>query len=256
MSIGWLVRTAPGRRLVRRVSAGRAEELVRRVVPHLPRGGRVIDIGAGTCQVAAGLVARGFAVTAVDLRDWSCEPTVVPQLIDGDRLPFPDDTFAVGLLITVLHHTRTPERVLSDAMRVARRLVVIEDVHAGRPQRMATMAMDSLVNLEVLGHPHSNRSEPEWRATFDGLGLNVIASSTIPFWRFFRSALFVLERSAASPAGDPGSGPRPEAVPEGRLLPQEAMGDPQELEDPVVPSGANVGAEALEGAGLEQLGNR
>jgi hypothetical protein len=128
------------------------------------------------------------------VRDWSCEPTVVPQLVDGVTLPYSDDAFAVGLLITVLHHTPDPEQVLAEAARVARRLIVMEDVHNNETQRLATMAMDSIVNLEFRGHPHSNRTDAEWRATFARHGLDVVSGWRKTYWRAFRTATYVLER--------------------------------------------------------------
>ena len=197
MSVGWLVRSSAGRSLVRRLGSGRADDIAARVAPHLRPDGSVIDIGAGGCQVAARLVSRGLAVTAVDVHNWSVEPTVVPQWIDGVTLPFSDDAFAVALLITVLHHAADPERVLAEAARVARRVVVMEDIHDNQVQRVATMAMDSIVNLEFRGHPHGNRSDPEWRATFARLGLYVVSSSSKPFWRWFDSGVYVLERRDA-----------------------------------------------------------
>lgn len=188
-----MLRTAVGRALVRRLGARRADEVVADIVPHLRAGDRIIDVGAGTCQIAARLVARGFAVTAVDVRDQSCEPSIVPVLIDGGTLPFQDRAFDVALLITVLHHTHRPDDVLAEATRVSRRVIVQEDVHRSELQRLATMTMDSIVNLEVLGHPHSNRSDAAWRAAFERLGLQIVASSHKRFWRWFESATYVLD---------------------------------------------------------------
>lgn len=187
------MRSAVARAVVRRLGARRADEVVADVAPHLRAGERLLDIGAGTGQVAARLIGRGFPVTAVDVRDLSCEPTVSPALVDGRTLPFEDGSFDVALLITVLHHTPDPDAVLAEAARVARRVIVQEDVHASRGQHLATMVMDSVVNLEFFGHPHTNRSDAGWREAFVRHRLRVVASSTKPFWRWFRSATYVLD---------------------------------------------------------------
>lgn len=197
-----MLKSALGRALVRRLGAARADDVIADVAAHLRPGNRILDVGAGTCQIAARLVADGFAVTAVDVRDQSCEPSVVPELVDGLTLPFAADAFDVALLITVLHHTRRPDHVLAEAARVARRVIVQEDIHDTEFERRATMVMDSVVNLELLGHPHSNRSDQEWRAAFARLGLEVVAASRKRFWRWFQSATYLLEPSsrARSPA--------------------------------------------------------
>lgn len=197
MSGSWITRWPLDRALVHGLGAGRAGEIVADVAPHLAAGQRILDVGAGSCLVAARLRARGLDVTAADVHDASCEPSVVPILIDGVSLPFDDDAFDVALLITVLHHTHDPDRVLAEASRVARRLVVQEDVHRTRRQKLATMAMDSVVNLEFVGHPHSNRSDDEWRASFAALELDVSFASFKRFWRVFESATYVLERRRA-----------------------------------------------------------
>jgi SAM-dependent methyltransferase len=204
----WLVRWRAGQAFVRWIGGPRADDIVARIAPLLPSDGPVLDVGAGACQVAARLVGRGFDVTAVDVRDVSCEPSIEVLVVDGARLPFPDDAFAAAMLITMLHHTRDPELVLREAARVARRVVVMEDVHRGRVQWIATMVMDSIVNLEFFGHPHTNRSDAGWRRTFERLGLDVVASSSKPFWWVFRSATYVLERAGAPSVGEQRAGER------------------------------------------------
>lgn len=194
MGAEWITRTARGRAIIRRLGAGRARDIVADIESHISRGARVLDIGAGGCQVAALLRARGVDVTAVDIHDVSCEPTIVPIIVDGETLPFGDDTFDVALLITMLHHTSAPDRVLAEASRVAKRLVIQEDVHMSVAQKYATMAMDSVINLEFFGHPHTNRSDVEWRAAFSRLGLRVVAATQRPFWKLFRSATYALDR--------------------------------------------------------------
>jgi len=47
----------------------------------------------------------------------------------GVRLPFADGEFDTVLLLSVLHHAKSPEAVLAEAARVARhRVIVFEDI--------------------------------------------------------------------------------------------------------------------------------
>ena len=75
------------------------------------------------------------------------------------------------LLGLSLHHTLDPERVLGETARVARRIIVMEDIVKNRAHQFATWGMDSLLNLEFSGQPHHNKSDEGWRNLFDLLGL-------------------------------------------------------------------------------------
>lgn len=188
-----LVRSALGRATVLRLGAQRTRDIVGDVRPHLSRGDSIVDIGAGTCDVAAALRSDGFAVTPIDVRDLSCVPGLRPRLYDGRTLPFEARSFSVGLLSNVLHHVPDPEALLLEGARVARRLLVLEDVYDDDRGRRLTQLMDSALNLEFFGHPHSNRSDSEWRATFLRLGLRLVDARTKRFWRVFQGAVYVVD---------------------------------------------------------------
>ncbi|TVQ21403.1 MAG: class I SAM-dependent methyltransferase [Spirochaetaceae bacterium] len=163
----------------------------------LPDRGSIIDIGSGRGVVTAVLRDRGYAATPLDVRDRSVEPALAPVLYDGGAIPFPDRTFDCALLLTVLHHTPEPDAVLREAARVARRLIVIEDVYTNAVQKHLTFFTDSLFNLEFRGHPHSNRTDAEWRKAFVDLGLELEAA-TVRERRvllFYRQVAYGLIRS-------------------------------------------------------------
>ncbi len=194
----------PLRRFVLRASAARTDEVLRDILGAIRPGDRVLDIGAGTCAIAAGLRARGFDVVPVDVQDFSCVEDLRARLYDGVTLPFPDGAFDVALLVTVLHHVADPDALLAEAGRVARVVVVQEDVYEGRLQRYLTYTMDSLSNLEFVGHPHTNREDVAWRRSFDKLGFRMLSARAKRFWRIFASVTYVLQ----SPTRRPGDGPR------------------------------------------------
>ena len=192
------------RSLIAGPNSRRAAELAAQVRPGLNPGDRILDIGSGTCQVAAAILAAGFDVTLLDIVDKSLTPNLHPQLFDGGRLPFPDNAFDVALLLTVLHHIPRPDDTLAEARRVATRLIIIEDVFTSTAEKWATWIGDAWLNMEIFGHPHSNRSDPGWRATFDRLGLRVIQAHQQIDWFFpfrFRHATYLLSR-AESPSTD------------------------------------------------------
>lgn len=108
---------------------------------------RVIDVGAGACDIPLAMVAapgpwRSIDVTAVDSRPEILEaarriqpalatrPDVQLFVADGRSLPFPDDAFDVAHASLVLHHLDPIEarHVLGELARVASLGVVVNDL--------------------------------------------------------------------------------------------------------------------------------
>jgi ubiquinone/menaquinone biosynthesis C-methylase UbiE len=182
------------RKIVLPIGEVRATALASRIIPHLKEDDSIADIGAGICQISNELIKNGFFVTPVDILNVSPYPDVQPVVFDGKTLPFADNQFDVSLLITVLHHIPNPVAALEEALRVSKRVIIIEDVYKGLIQKYATFVMDSVVNFEYIGHPHTNKSSQEWLEVFDQHNLRVLAHEETPFWKYFQHALFHVEK--------------------------------------------------------------
>ena len=166
-----------------------------RLRPHLPPpGARLLEVGSGPGSVVEVLRAAGHQVTPLDVVDVSARPDLRPVCYGGQRMPFADDSFAVALLLTTLHHTADPDGLLREAARVAPRLLVIEDTYRNAVQRRLTHLADSLTNFEWRGHPHTNRPIHGWTAAFEALGLTTVRVADERFLGLFRQTLFVAER--------------------------------------------------------------
>ncbi len=144
---------------------------MRHISEFIPPGGRVLDLGCGTGAISLMLKNMGCEVASADIADKNLTDQVVPVIYDGRKLPWPDNHFDAVLLLTVLHHTTDPESVLREACRVGGRIIVLEDVYANRAQKHLTFLLDSLFNLEFRGHPHTNKTDREWRRCFAGMNL-------------------------------------------------------------------------------------
>jgi SAM-dependent methyltransferase len=165
------------------------------VKPYLTARERVVDVGAGTCQVAAALHGLEIDIVPVDVHDLSCVDDLTPTLYDGTYLPFDSASFDVALLVNVLHHVSDPDRMLLEAMRVADRIIIHEDIYRSPTQRRLTELMDSITNMEFIGHPHSNRDDAGWRRTFARLGLTVLDAKYRSFWKVFVNATYHVAKS-------------------------------------------------------------
>jgi len=171
----------------------RAEETFRRIKPFLKRSDKILEIGAGSGDIAKVLKNLDYNVAALDVQDISFWDDIRPIIYDGKKMPFSDKSFDVALLITVLHHTKDPEAILREAKRVSKKVIVIEDIFTDPFQKYLTFVMDSFINLEFINHPHSNKDDAAWREVFKRLGFRILGSEKYPFWRFFLSGLYVLE---------------------------------------------------------------
>ena len=188
-----LVHSRNGRRLIRRLGRQRIQDVIHDIRPYLRPQDRIVDVGAGTCEVAAALREQGFSVVPVDVRNLSCVEDLVPTLYNGRRLPFDAGSFDVALLVNVLHHVRNPDSMLGDVMSVARRIIIHEDIYYSPIQRRLTELMDTFTNFEFWDHPHSNRDDDGWRRTFAQLRLTVVDAKYKTFWKVFSSATYHAE---------------------------------------------------------------
>jgi SAM-dependent methyltransferase len=141
----------------RTVHSSRVRRVAAALEAHVGRADRVLDVGAGTGEIGAlvGRAAGASEVRGVDILV-RMDTRIPVDPYDGARLPFPDDRFDVALLSDVLHHCPEPQRLLTDALRVAPRVVIKEHFAFGPLSRAALLAMDLAGNfgpgVQVEGH--------------------------------------------------------------------------------------------------------
>jgi len=155
--------------------------------------GRHIEIGSGPGSVLDVMRRLNYDVDGLDIRDSSFREDLRPVLYNGDKMPFHHKAYDTALLPTILHHTPDPEHIILEAARISKRLIIIEDVYDGPVMGWLTKRFDSLMNLEFIGHPHSNRTDKDWQATFERLGLSLRHSSVHRVAGIFKQAVYVLE---------------------------------------------------------------
>jgi 2-polyprenyl-3-methyl-5-hydroxy-6-metoxy-1,4-benzoquinol methylase len=195
MSFNLIARIRPLRKVLYSLATWRVEEKIVEIGSHLQPGDRVLDVGAGNCVLSQTLQKRGYDVVPLDLRNHSFIDEIKPVIYDGEAIPFDDDSFDVALLITVLHHARKPDAVLAEARRVAKRVIVIEEIYENSFEKYFTYAIDSLFNLEFFDHPRSNRDDSGWKVSFQTLGLKLRDAAYSRSLYFLRRVTYVLERA-------------------------------------------------------------
>jgi SAM-dependent methyltransferase len=202
-----------------RLLDSRAARVTKRIVPHLPRRGRVLDVGSGTGHNARVLRAEtGLEVVEADVVSLAPEGRG-PVLFSGTDLPFAEHAFEAALLLYVLHYADDAAALLRDALRVARRVVVIQSTFEGTrhlPERASRMSLElrdafmgrfALRATNALGYtdapieplrPRRFFSRAELHALFRSAGAREVTNEPGARSRFgLRRELHVLERREA-----------------------------------------------------------
>ncbi len=162
------------KRLHARIVFGRrVRKLSAAVAQRLPHGARVLDIGAGSGDLARRVMALRPDVT-IEGVDVLVRPdtAISVRLYDGVSLPFPDASFDAVILVDVLHHTDDPGAVLAEAVRVARHVVVKDHFRDGLAAGATLRLMDWVGNAaHGVRLPYNYLSRREWAALWRERGL-------------------------------------------------------------------------------------
>ena len=196
------------------------------VTPHL-RGSLVLDLGAGEGYVAQALTRHDRSLLLMDVGPFFRvrNPGAV---YDGFRLPLRDRSVDSVLLSVALHHADDPDRVIAEALRVAReRVVVTESTYRWEWERRLLQLVDGWANrTRGMAARHSGaeglhlRTVPDWEATFRAQGGIVVRSQRLNVVGH-RHHLFVVQpdledgessEQLGTESGRGGSSPTPRAV--------------------------------------------
>jgi len=175
----------------------RAEKIVRLFENQIPQGSRVLDLGGGWGFYAEPLKTRGHEHLVLDVVNPGYQKAPV-MLYDGSKIPFPDQSFDVTILVTMLHHVPDPQALFKEVLRVTRRkVVVVEDLYHHAPGRVWTLCRDRILNVEFTDHPHQFRKDGEWRDFFKGAGFSVSSFKSFYTWIFglrILNGVYVLDK--------------------------------------------------------------
>ncbi len=175
----------------------RAKLTLEQIMPHLV-GPTILDIGAGGGHVTRLLKVRGYDVSALDIKNNVKIPKIPLILFDGQKIPFSDKSFDTSLILTVLHHTKTQDELIAEALRVSRKVIIIEDVYSSTFEKYKTFVLDSVFNNQISGHPHSNKTDEEWKKYFEEHNITLLKTdywiTTTPIGNI-KQALYCIEKA-------------------------------------------------------------
>ncbi len=143
----------------------------------------VLDLGAGEGYVGEEIQRqRGSVVQLMDVIDMN-RVGLPFQMYDGETLPVKDDSVDCTVLYFVLHHTRDPDRVISEALRVSRTsVIVVESVYRNGWEHFLLQTLDPLANrIRSFGKMKdqeeflSFRTAADWETLFREQGGHILA---------------------------------------------------------------------------------
>lgn len=174
----------------RPVYEARLRELVRRIVPHLRPGDRVLDVGCGSGALGRALLdaagsPEGLVVEGLERSPRGGESITVHAYPDGGGgggggagrwIPFDDAAYDVVIVADVLHHEAAPDRLLSQCARVAGRLLIIKDHQLCGPMaRWRVSFMDWAANAPYgVACLYRYNTPEQWRRARGSLGMELI----------------------------------------------------------------------------------
>ncbi|MGD0338030.1 MAG: class I SAM-dependent methyltransferase [Bacteroidota bacterium] len=142
----------------------------------IPQNASVLDVGCGD-----GLLDRTIMTLRTDITICGIDVLIrgnshiAIREFDGKNIPFDSSRFDVVMFIDVLHHTKNPEDLLKEAVRVSRGILVLKDhlkhgIFAGTILKL----MDDIGNYRHgINLVYNYFTKKEWDKTFASLGLSV-----------------------------------------------------------------------------------
>ena len=167
----------------------RNRHLPPRLLAHLTPGQSVLDIGTSDGKLASELLRKEptLKITGIDPHPRATSHIPVIEA-HGYDLPFGSDAFDTVMMVDVLHHDLHPERILREAMRVARGRILIKDHYWTTALDRAVLRLSDYLGNRAydIPLPYNYLHLEQWSALFDSVGVRVVATERFHYCAYDR----------------------------------------------------------------------
>lgn len=186
-------------KIFRKIYEMAAEKMCQELDGFLRKREKILDLGCGS-GIFGGKIeeifeANVFGIDVVDRRIFK-----IPfQIYDGKKIPFSDNFFDWVIISFVLHHTQDPIEILKEAKRVAKRIVIFEDLPEGIFSK--ARCFFHFLSWHLFFGQNSKFNffkEKDWEKIFERLNLKLIEKKEFsPPFKFLdptKRKIFILEK--------------------------------------------------------------
>ena len=176
------------------VSSRRIRTLTDSLDSVVPRAADILDVGCGNGIISHNLQQLSPHRRFMGIDVLARKTCLIPcQIYDGNTIPFAPESFDYVLFVDVLHHMTEPEKFLAQAVRIARRGIIIKDHYSenGFDHQTLTL-MDWFGNAQYgVALPNNYKSRAQWRQLFNEVRLQEdLVKTDIPLYPFPASVFF------------------------------------------------------------------
>jgi ubiquinone/menaquinone biosynthesis C-methylase UbiE len=139
----------------------------------------------------------GADLVGIDIIDYNRSP--IPLILfDGKTIPFMDNEFDIALVTGVFHHCDNPNRIFEEAIRVARRVMILEDIYTSKNHLRIIKLYDYLLNFRHgVNVPFHFKKDRDWMNLFREHGLKIITAERYMGKQFYspmRTMFYVVDK--------------------------------------------------------------
>lgn len=160
---------------------------------NLKKSDKILNIGCGTCLLDEYMVDKGYNVFSIDVYNGTLSNKINPVVYDGKKIPSKNGFYDAALMLSILHHVSDQKKLIKEAKRVAKKIIIQEDIVSGEFFINLHSIFDNFINLDFSLQKNKYHSINEWVEIFDKCGLKVKSINKKKSYIFLNQATFILE---------------------------------------------------------------
>ena len=117
----------------------------------------------------------GCELTSLDIKKYPfSHPNLNLEIYSGEEIPYPENYFETSIVAYTLHHTKQPEEILKELIRVTdQQIVVSEDRLDSKRDIISEVLKDIISNYFYTQITFQYKTVTEWEDLYSSLGLNI-----------------------------------------------------------------------------------